>query len=181
MLIEVAVGVRQRMRSAPILPSLVSPFVGHEAIRMALQLGANARMRREVTIEPRMVRAKLRIVHQPRVVGQLACDFRMLVEIAASNRDTSPPVMPALGAGYCAIAAEPNAPVNIKAAVKVVIARFMAVLLPIGLRCFGYVCPGCVLDGRRQWRAANSRIPVPPARWPTLDTTLAVVRHAWLL
>jgi hypothetical protein len=40
--------------------------------------------------------------------------------------------MPALGAEVCAIAAEPSAPLKIRAAVKVVIAGFMTVLLPIG-------------------------------------------------
>lgn len=30
----------------------------------------------------------------------------------------------------------------------------------------------------RPFRAAKSRMPVPPARWPTAEVTSAVVRHA---
>src|SRR5579862_8729648 len=75
MLIEVAV-VKARdlaMRdplTIAVLPSLMTPFVGHEAIGMRLQLGANSRMIREVGIEPRMRREEVRIIDQTRIMAE---------------------------------------------------------------------------------------------------------------
>src|SRR5579863_1562489 len=82
MLIHVAIGVCQRMWSVPILPALMFPFIGHEAIRVLLQLGANVRMSIEVAVEALMVRPKLWIVHEVWIMRELTRNFRMLIQIA---------------------------------------------------------------------------------------------------
>ena len=62
---------------------LALPVLGsHEALGMLLKLAANFRMRRQVLIETRMRRPKLRVVYQLWILGELLSYFRMLIKVA---------------------------------------------------------------------------------------------------
>src|SRR5579872_5670599 len=81
MVIEIVVSIGERTRSLTVFPALVFPFISHEAIRMSLELSAHSGMIREIRIETWVSRKVVRIVHQPRIVPQLARDFGMLIEV----------------------------------------------------------------------------------------------------
>src|SRR5277367_4146750 len=83
MLVEVAViEVRDRRSVSWVAVVIVTPFVGHEAVRMLLQVLPDFGMLRQVLVETRMSGEELRIVRERRIGAQLMRHFGMLVEVA---------------------------------------------------------------------------------------------------
>ena len=59
-----------------------SKMTGSEAVRMVLQIRPDFWMVIEVVVKAGMGREKPRVVHEPRIMGELLCDLGMLVELA---------------------------------------------------------------------------------------------------